>query len=215
MKRFLLLCMLFLTFGGVAIAEEPVPPQTVTRTASYTEDGSEGCLRCHSGEKMRAVANSSHGNMENLFTPLASQGCEACHGPGSIHESRAHGGAGFPKLINFGRGKNFSPRDQQIEACLACHEDADGGTHVIEWHSSSHNRKSMNCSTCHIVHQEMNPMRDMEMQVNKCNRCHKKDIAAHEHFEEKNIDFDSLSCGTCHNVHEKFDRENRAEVLGD
>ena len=158
---------------------------------------------------MRAVADSAHGNMENMYTPLSTQGCEACHGPGSIHISRAHGGAGFPKMINFGRGKSFSPRDDQVEACLACHRDEEGGTSVIEWYSSSHNRKNINCSTCHSVHEALDPMQDADQQVAKCNRCHRKDIEKHEHFEDSNIDFDSMSCGTCHNVHEAFVRKER------
>lgn len=215
MKVSLLLFMLFFTLVWEVSAEESDPPTRVNRTASFTKDGTESCLRCHSGEMMRAIAASSHGNMENMFAPLASQGCEACHGPGSIHVSRAHGGAGFPKLVNFGRGKAFSPRDQQVEACLACHEDNDGGTMGIEWYSSAHNRKSINCSMCHTIHERLNPMRDKETQVGKCKKCHKKNLKEHRHFEEKNIDFDSLPCGTCHNVHEKFDREKRPEALGD
>jgi cytochrome c peroxidase len=38
-------------------------------------------------------------------------------------------------------------------------------------------------------------------------------LEKHEHFEDSNIDFDSLSCGTCHNVHEAFDRAARHEEL--
>jgi len=209
MKSTLLFCLIFLAFSTFSIAQEPEGASAVIRTPSYTKGGAEACLRCHSGEAMRAVENSVHGNMENMYTPLAKQGCEACHGPGSIHVSRAHGGAGFPKLIDFGRGKDHSPRDTQIEACLACHHDEKGGTSPIEWYSSSHNRSSINCSTCHTVHSEVEPMHDADQQVAKCSRCHRKDLEKHEHFEEVNIDFDSLSCGTCHNVHEAFDRAER------
>jgi len=209
MKSVLLLCAIFLSFSTLSIAQESDSAPIVKRTPSYTRDGAEACLRCHSGEAMRAVENSAHGNMENMYSPLATKGCEACHGPGSIHISRAHGGAGFPRLIDFGRGKDHSPRDTQIEACLACHHDGKGGTSPIEWYSSSHNRKSINCSTCHTVHAEVDPMHDADQQVARCNRCHRKDLEKHEHFEEANIDFESLSCGTCHNVHEAFDRAER------
>jgi len=213
MKWSMLVFALFLSLSTAVLAQDPGVVEPVKRTPSYTEGGAEACLHCHSGEPMRAIENSVHGNMENMYAPLATQGCEACHGPGSIHISRAHGGAGFPKMIDFGRGKNYSPREIQIEACLACHHDEKGGTSAIEWHSSSHNRPSINCSTCHTVHAVTEPMHDADQQVAKCNRCHRKDLEKHEHFEEVNIDFDSLSCGTCHNVHEAFDREGRHDEV--
>jgi len=158
---------------------------------------------------MRAIENSVHGDLESMGAPLASQGCEACHGPGSIHVSRAHGGAGFPKLTNFGRGSNYAPRDTQIEACLACHHVEKDGTSTIEWYSSPHNRNSINCSTCHTVHVDIEPMHDTDQQVARCSRCHRKDLEKHERLEDVSIDFNSLSCGTCHNVHEASGREDR------
>jgi DmsE family decaheme c-type cytochrome len=215
MKWFAFFCVFLLSFSTTTFSREPGETHTVKRTPSYTKEGSEACLRCHSGDAMRAVANSAHGNMENMYAPLATKGCEACHGPGSIHVSRAHGGAGFPKLIDFGRGKDHSPRDTQIEACLACHHDDKGGTSPIEWYNSSHNRPSINCSTCHTVHVEVDPMHDADQQVAKCNRCHRKDLEKHEHFEDVNIDFESLACGTCHNVHEAFDRAERHAAVND
>jgi hypothetical protein len=116
-------------------------------------------------------------------------------------------------MIDFGRGSNFSPRETQIEACLACHHEEKGGRTVIEWTSSSHNRKNINCSTCHAVHVEIDPMHDADQQVATCNRCHRKALEKHDHFDDSNIEFDSLSCGTCHNVHEAFDREDRHQEL--
>jgi len=211
MKYFTLLLLLVCVAPVGAIAQETDQTNPAHREQVYTRGGAEVCLRCHSGDRMRAVKNSAHGNMENMFTPLATQGCEACHGPGSIHVSRAHGGAGFPKMIDFGRGANFSPRDTQIDACLACHHEEKGGRSVIEWYSSSHNRKNINCSTCHAIHVEVDPMEDADQQVATCNRCHRKDLQKHDHFEKSDIEFESLSCGTCHNVHEAFDRTTRHE----
>jgi len=213
MKYFTLIFLLVCATPGLAIAQENDQTNPAHREQVFTRGGAEACLRCHSGDRMRAIKSSPHGNMENMFTPLAIQGCEACHGPGSIHVSRAHGGAGFPKMIDFGRGPNFSPRDTQIDACLACHHEEKGGRSVIEWHSSSHNRKNINCSTCHEIHVEIDPMEDADRQVATCNRCHRKDLEKHDHFEESNIEFNSLSCGTCHNVHEAFDRAARHEEL--
>lgn len=209
MRFFTLFLLLMFMVPGLANAQEPDQIPSLHREQIFTRGGSETCLRCHSGEKMHAVQRSAHGNMANESTPLASQGCEACHGPGSIHVSRAHGGVGFPKMIDFGRGSKYSPRDTQIEACLACHHEGKSGRLLIEWARSPHNRKNINCSRCHTIHAEIDPMQDADKQVAMCKRCHRKDLENHRRFEEAQIDFDSLSCGTCHNVHEAFDKEAR------
>ena len=150
---------------------------------------------------MHAIAASAHGNSDSTSNPLASKGCEACHGPGSIHISRAHGGRGFPPLITFGRGSSYAPRDVQIHACLSCHVESVGGKNRIEFINSPHDRSNINCSTCHKAHLDSDPMNDREQQDKTCYRCHRKQKRVHPRFEEKSIDFDALSCGTCHDVH--------------
>ena len=97
-SRLLILCLVFSAITVVS-ADEPGKPKRIHRTAIYTELGVDDCLRCHSGEKMRAVLASPHLDSANPGAPAAGHGCEACHGPGSIHISRAHGGQGFPPLI--------------------------------------------------------------------------------------------------------------------
>ncbi len=172
-----------------------------TRTPSFTKEGSESCLRCHSGEKMRAISASPHGDPEIKGTPATAHGCESCHGPGSIHVSRAHGGRGFPPLTEFGRGTRGSPRDEKLHACLSCHADKSMGKMQTVFIGSAHDRPSINCSNCHNVHAESDPMRDKETQTRTCSRCHRSDLRDHPRFEEKSIDFDALSCSTCHDVH--------------
>lgn len=172
-----------------------------TRTASLTKDGTESCLRCHSGEKMRAIAASPHGDVDEEGSPAADHGCESCHGPGSIHISRAHGGRGFPPLTQFGRGQGASDRQEQLHACLGCHAMESMGERRITFIGSAHDRRTINCSTCHTAHAESDPISDQETQTATCSRCHRRHLAEHPRFEDKSIDFDSLSCATCHDVH--------------
>ena len=172
-----------------------------TRTPSYTHEGTESCLRCHSGEKMRAMAASPHGDIEMPGSPATAYGCESCHGPGSIHISRAHGGRGFPPLTQFGRGKETSPREEQLHSCLSCHADEQMEDRQILFIGSAHDRRTINCSTCHTAHAESDPIKDKETQTATCSRCHRKHLAEHPRFEDKSIDFDALSCSTCHDVH--------------
>lgn len=197
-----MLLMTFMILTVVSAMDEATASETFKRTPIYTEDGATGCLRCHSGEKMRAVAISPHGNMEVSELPVANHECESCHGPGSIHVSRAHGGRGFPPLTTFGRGSKVSPREEQLDACLSCHESGIAGLDPIPSGGSAHDRKTINCSTCHQVHVETDPISDREHQKKTCFRCHRKQKEEHPRFEDKSIDFDALSCSTCHDVHQ-------------
>ncbi|MDH3788067.1 MAG: multiheme c-type cytochrome [Xanthomonadales bacterium] len=192
---FLLLC----SWPEIAAAE--TAPAKYSRTPSYTADGSEACLRCHSGEKMRSIATSAHGDPQRPGSPAAEQGCESCHGPGSIHVSRAHGGRGFPPLTQFGRGKDAAPREEQLHACLSCHADERMEDQRITFIGSAHDRQTINCSTCHTAHAGGDPISDRESQLATCSRCHRRHLEEHPRFEDKSIDFDALSCSTCHDVH--------------
>jgi len=175
--------------------------QSPKRTPSFAEGGTEACLRCHSGEKMRAIVSSPHGDTETPGSPFAEHGCESCHGPGSIHVSRAHGGRGFPPLTTFGRGKDVAPREEQIHVCLACHANENTGTERIGFIGSVHDKRTINCSTCHKAHAETDPISNKDQQAKTCYRCHRKQKEEHPRFEGKSINFDALSCSTCHDVH--------------
>ncbi len=194
--------LLFFFFqASHAYAEEAESSPAATRTPSFADGGSEACLRCHSGEKMRAIVSSPHGDTETPGSPFAEHGCESCHGPGSIHVSRAHGGRGFPPLTTFGRGKDVSPREEQIHACLACHANENTGAMRIGFIGSVHDKRTINCSTCHKAHVVTDPISNKDQQAKTCYRCHRKQKEEHPRFEGKSIDFDALSCSTCHDVH--------------
>ena len=181
-----------------------------TRTPIYTKEGTESCLLCHSGEKIRAIASSPHLDMQIPGSPALAHGCESCHGPGSIHISRAHGGKGFPLLTRFGRGKSNSPREEQLNACLSCHADESMGDTRIVFVGSAHDRPNINCSNCHDMHAQTDQMSDQDTQTKTCNKCHRGDIKRHPRFEDKSIDFDALSCSACHDVHAPLMSEDQS-----
>jgi DmsE family decaheme c-type cytochrome len=192
-------CLILMLFALPAMALETSEPAHGKRTPIYTTEGVESCLRCHAGNEMRAVQSSPHFNLENPGSPAARHGCESCHGPGSIHISRAHGGQGFPPLLRFGRGKDKAPRDQQLAACMQCHEIDSGGT--IRFFGSPHDRNNINCSTCHTVHAADDPIGEREKQAATCYRCHRKAKTEHPRFEASSMNIDVLKCSDCHDVH--------------
>ena len=191
----------------VALAEQGPFSVGATRTPKYTGQDSGVCFRCHSGEKMHAIADSPHGKPEKPDSSLPSWGCESCHGPGSFHVSRAHGGRGFPRMITFGRGSGVASREQQLKACLACHNEGSGEVDAIIWWGSIHDRGNFNCSSCHLIHAEFDPIKEKEYQDKTCFKCHRKQKSGHPKFEDKSIDFATLSCWTCHDVHNTLKTE--------
>ncbi len=170
----------------------------------YTADGADSCLRCHGVERMTTMAETAHGNANNPHAPYAQQGCESCHGPGSLHVSRARGGAGFPALIRFG---DEATHDQQKTACLNCHAQDMGELEGMEWAGRLHDTPQVTCSTCHQVHSTENPLANREDQISTCAHCHEDEISNHQRFEQQGIVFDRLTCNDCHDVHQLTRRD--------
>jgi len=207
MHRFpLLLCLVSTLISATSQAQDTDGPDRRGRTPTYSEEGAAGCLRCHSGPEMRAVQSGPHFELQSPAAPSAVHNCEACHGPGSIHVSRAHGGKGFPPLTRFGRGSDKAPREEQLAACLNCHGAEGAVFRTIGFIGSPHDRKNINCSTCHTVHTEIDPVRNREEQAGICYGCHQKQRADHPRFTARSMDVDSLSCSDCHDVHRPLPR---------
>lgn len=168
--------------------------------AHYTGKGPVACTRCHASEKMTVIAETAHGDAKNSHSPYATQGCESCHGPGSLHVSKARGGEGFPLLLRFGR--RGDPVERQVNACLACHAETTGHRPGVGWVGSMHDNGHMTCSTCHVVHSKENLRLDVSKQKRVCMLCHSEQVATHDDFAGSGILFDQLSCSTCHDVHQ-------------
>ncbi|MGI9294541.1 MAG: cytochrome c3 family protein [Pseudomonadales bacterium] len=168
--------------------------------AQFTTNGVEGCLACHQGDHLTLMAKTVHGNSENPYTPYATHGCESCHGPGSLHSSRARGGVGFPALITFHRGQES--RQVQNQACISCHEKDMGELKGMKWKGSLHEMKGMTCNFCHQLHVASNSMKDQQLQKDQCSKCHSSKMETHPKFASSGIEFERLPCSTCHDVHQ-------------
>lgn len=182
-------------------SSENASPRLSMPAPQYTQQGTKSCTECHSGEIIQIMLKGPHGNKNNPDTPFAQRGCESCHGPGSFHISRAHGGKGFPKVITFGTDKKL-PADKQLDACLHCHAKKMGEDKGMKWQGSIHAEAKMTCSECHKLHSTENAMADKQQQANSCYSCHDKTKKEHPRFEDKGIVFEKLSCWSCHDVHQ-------------
>lgn len=197
--RSILILAGLLTMTAAAQDSREEPRANGLPEAQYTAEGSERCLRCHAGERMALMADTAHGDETNPHTPYAERGCESCHGPGSLHASRARGGRGVPSLVTFGRDEST---EVQTQACIRCHADSMGDLAGMEWDGSAHDAFNITCTTCHQAHIVGNPMTDADRQRERCTICHSRQIAEHPRFEDKGIAFEALTCYDCHDVHQ-------------
>ncbi len=203
------LCLLLLFAVGQIFSGQESLAEEKTRIpeAHYTDTGAEGCMRCHAAENMVVMLETPHGDLSNPHAPFGPDqaGCEACHGPGSLHVSRARGGAGFPPLARFGRGGD--PVADQLGLCLSCHGETMGEQPGMAWSGSLHDTGRMTCASCHVMHSSVNVLADREAQTKNCAMCHDKQISNHSRFEGRGIVFDRLTCHDCHDVHQLVRRE--------
>ena len=149
--------------------------------------GTETCVTCHEKEGKEFML-STHARISNDKVEGAPQGCEMCHGPGSIHAD-AGGGKGKGDIIN--------PR-KSPEICFTCHMDK-----KMEFRLPYHHpvlEGKMSCADCHNLHgTEARPWSATSMgDINEaCFKCHKDQrgpfIWEHEALRE--------GCTTCHKVH--------------
>jgi predicted CXXCH cytochrome family protein len=185
--------LLLLILANAACAEEAAKPeigseskiQTVEAVPEYV--GSETCADCHE-EDVKEFRFSPHARVaipgegnEKI------EGCEMCHGPGSLHVDA--GG---------GRGVHIVNPKKDPSACFQCHSDLKFQFQMPYRHPVLEGK--MSCSDCHSPHgEEVRPWSATSIKdVNEaCFKCH-KDQQGPFAFEHEAV---REGCATCHSVH--------------
>ena len=187
-----LLC--FFLWVSASRAETPaaeVPKKQVdsaekheVKKAEYV--GIETCAACHAKE-YKEFQKSTHARI-SVPNGMGAQGCETCHGPGSLH-AEAGGGRGVGGIIN--------PR-KDPSTCFQCHLDK-----KVQFRLPFHHpllEGKMSCADCHSAHgEEVRPWSATSLKdINEaCFKCHKDQrgpfVWEHEALRE--------GCTTCHQVH--------------
>lgn len=167
----------------------PTPAQAAgAPAAKYV--GQDTCLNCHD-DKKKGYEGSAHHRAADPRTPAAKQGCETCHGPGSLHVDN-------PADV---KPKRFSsmPPDEVNETCATCHNRGD---HAL-WDGSQHERRNLACTTCHSVHAPRSEKAQLKegTQRELCASCHRDKVSKLDRSGHMPVREGKMDCTTCHNVH--------------
>ncbi len=179
--RWLLVGVLMLVSVAILVAQEklakPVDPASNTPkdatpapVAKYV--GSAACKACHK-KLCEPWPESVHGKaLTQDSLPAEIKGCEACHGPASIHISSA------------GKTKPSIPKADEPKTanavCGACHFQSESSKAPKEWQNiagrafarSTHGRKNLACVSCHVGHANGNDKQLAKPSPDLCLGCH-------------------------------------------
>lgn len=178
--------------GGSERLSSGLKPDYPLPAASYI--GTDACLLCHQ-DKDKDFAHSRHWVKNDSRTPVATQGCESCHGPGSVHaDNRGGGDTTTVDLVSFGANSMLSSRQQSAQ-CLQCHQRDHSG-----WGSTKHHQEGLSCATCHKAHGARHGEPTIA-QTELCGSCHRDKKLALERVSHHPMREGKMQCSDCHNPH--------------
>jgi DmsE family decaheme c-type cytochrome len=182
------------TFLSVLFLAAGVAQTAAANRPGYV--GSETCKTCH--EEIHAgFQKTAHSALErDPHRGWATQGCEACHGPGAKHAESVSAA----DIINPAK----LPADQLNRNCLVCHLNKQTPAGKIV---SGHARDQIGCISCHAIHGAGGKplvVRAAASINDLCASCHSSVWASFQRPYKHRLPEAAMSCVDCHNPHTSF-----------
>jgi len=159
-----------------------------------TPVGSAACMECHEG-----YSAGVHSRLAGFEYMGGTEGCEACHGGGSLHVD-----SDGDKILKFGE---LLP-EESAAVCAKCHTDGK----LMDWTHSEHALSDVACNDCHSIHgggKASLKEEDPEL----CYSCHQEQMAKTNFPSHHPIKEGKMTCGDCHNPHGELNTEERTNDL--
>ncbi len=175
-----------------AIREKQLVLPVIDGAASV---GQAACLECHEG-----IAAGVHSRLSEFEYMGGTQGCEACHGGGSLHVESGD----TSKILRFGE---MLP-EESAAVCAKCHSDGK----LMDWTHGEHALADVACTDCHNVHAG-GKMSLKQQDPDLCYSCHQEQQAKANFPSHHPIKEGKMTCGDCHNPHGELQTEETARDL--
>ena len=175
-------------------------PDAAAGAEPATYIGSEACVRCHR-DQVGTFGQTLHGDIliKHPRNAAEKQGCESCHGPGSVHAKTKETDGGQPgDIISF---RKDSPRsvEERNTICLSCHEKGDR----TNWSGSAHETRGLACTNCHQLMEKVSVKFQLakSTEMETCFQCHKDRRAQSARSSHMPVASGDMTCSSCHNPH--------------
>ena len=171
-----------------------VDEDAATPPPGATYSGADVCVACHD-DQATSYAKTIHALvLADESRPESDRGCEACHGPGSVH-SEAGGGKGVGGLRAFVREE---PAAGKSAACLRCHA---GNADRHHFSRSEHALSGVACTDCHDGHGGVGDAMLLQDTPALCYGCHEDVRASFGLPERHGPGTAPPACLDCHDPH--------------
>jgi DmsE family decaheme c-type cytochrome len=151
--------------------------------------GDETCAACHE-EVMMSFSKGLHGRVHEFEAPRAMVlGCEACHGPGSLHVDSNEPA----DILN----PVTAEAHLSVRLCLQCHTSGSMGS----FQGTTHAMNEVSCTSCHSIHGPQYSGLPKKMQPDICYGCH-ANIRGKSYLPSLHpVKEGKMYCSDCHDPH--------------